>query len=1009
MRFSTGGSRLFANGLMRTSLILLVSQGLIAAGSFANPASSVRPRFRYILPDASVDPEIVSADIAGAASVGAGGIEFLPFYEYGGSLGPMPAGANWSTYNFGTAPFKDLFSAALTAHEQHGLLMDFALGPNQGQGVPASADNPGLQWDLLSYTGIVPSDGQFSGLIPGWGNGTLVSLVSALVISNKTLEYESVGTQGPNVTYEYDQYVLSSESLTDETAGVAGNGTIQLFFEPTSGKHYRLFAFYEKLTGHKNIEFSSTVDNSIFDEGSYTVDHFDNSGAGVIIDFWKEHILDDGIREQLRRVGHYGWEDSLELVANVSWSRSVPSRFEEIFGYSILPYLPLLAFQQIGFIVQAASPGPFQCLLDTETQGDEHIHAFRATLTAGYQEYVRTLKNWLNSELGLELSLQPGYGQPINAQATVPDVDVPECESLTFEDSIDSYRQFVGPAHLARRNIVSNELGAAVLYAFRYTLPQLLFSANRGFVGGVNQYILHVQPYSGNYYETTWPGHTPFNYLFSEAWSPRQPAWASGLKDAVDYVARIQQLQQSGIPKVDIVIYNKESAWTLRTVYESSDLISRGWSYNYLTAENLQSEQAVVDNGVLAPMSPAWKALAIGPKANVSLDALASLQRLADSGLPIIMVGESPCFYPEGNKTDAQLFEKNLNTLQSSDNVYSADEGQLADKLSSLGVRPQVAVETNGTWYTTWRESEEMGHALIYSDLTASQGEVEIADTRTPFFLNPWTGEETPVLTYRQDNASTIIPLSLAGNQTVVIAFKSLNKLTDPTYHLTSFSPHVLGSTFDSVHGLTLQVAHSTSDVQVTLSNGASRNISTSSVPPAFELSQWSLTAEHWEAPANLSDVRATVKYNTTHELSSLVSWSEIPALVNASGIGYYTTSFTWPPVNSRSAENATLRAYLSFPNVLHALRVRVNGEPLPPLDLTNAVIDISPWLRSGNNTVTAIVPTTLWNYLRTVLGSLESAGAEPLLLVLGAPLATTDESGLLSGVRVTPLQNIVC
>ena len=435
-----------------------------------------------------------------------------------------------------------------------------------------------------------------------------------------------------------------------------------------------------------------------------------------------------------------------------------------------------------------------------------------------------------------------------------------------------------------------------------------------------------------------------------------------------------------------------------------------GWSYNYLTPENLRCDQAIVESGVLASRSPAWKALAVGPKANVSLDALASLQRLADSDLPIIMIGESPYFWPEGNKTDAALFEKNLDILRSSDNVHSAEEGLLASKLSSIGLRPRVAVKTNGTWYITWRESENLSHALIYSDLTASQGEVDIADTRTPFFLNPWTGEETPVLTYRQDNVSTTIPLSLAGNQTVVVAFKLRNELTDPTYHLTSFSSHVLGSTFDSNQGLTLQVAHSTSDIQVTLSNGVARNISTSSIPPAFELSHWSLTAEHWEAPSNLSDVESTVKYNTTHELPSLVSWSQIPALQNVSGIGYYTTSFTVPPNSTRSTENADIGAYLSFANVLHALRVPVNGQPLPPPDLTNAVINISPWLRSGNNTITAIVPTTLWNYLRTIIGSLESAGAVPLPLVLGTPpLGTIEEAGLLPGVRITPFQKVVC
>ncbi|KAI0975182.1 hypothetical protein F4678DRAFT_469821 [Xylaria arbuscula] len=944
-------------------LAFLHIQKTLVAGSFADPASIVRPRFRYVLPDASVDPEIVVADIAGAASIGAGGIEFLPFYEYGGSLGPMPVGANWSTYNFGTPPFRNLLSAALTAHEQLGLVMDFALGPNQGQGVPAEVDNPGLQWDLLFFSAAVPSDGQFSGTIPGWDTGTLVSLVSASILSNKTLDYEVVAADGLNATFTYDQYIIACESVLDETGKVASNGTVQLAFEPTNGQHFVLFASYERLSGKKNLEFVSTVRNSIFDQGSYVVDHFDEKGAEVIIQFWNEYILDDRVREQLKKVGHYGWEDSPEFATNTTWSRSIPSRFESLFGYSILPYLPLLAFQQQGFSAEVISPGPFY----------EHINAYLATLTAGYQEYVRTLKTWLNDELDLQLSVQPGYGLPINVQAAVPEVDALECESLSFGDSIDSYRQFIGPANLAGKNIISNELGAVVDSAFLYTLPNLLFSANRAFVGGVNQFILHLQTFSGDYYQTTWPGHTPFDYLFSEPWSPRQPAWDHGLKEVIDYIARIQHVHQSGTPKIDVAIYNEESEWSFRTVYESSDLVSGRWSYNYLTLDNLRSDQVVVENGVLAPKLSAWQALAVVPRANVSLDGLQSLQRLANSGLPVILVGELPFFFPEGKQADNKLFDEALIALQSSSNVYSADEGLLASKLSSLGLCPRVGVATNGTWYTTWRQSNDSSHALVYSDLVPSHGEVIISDNRAPSFLNPWTGEETPVLVYRQDNTSTTIPLSLAGNQTILIAFKSRDDST-PTYHLISSSPRILGSTFSSTQGLTLQVAGSKSDERATLSNGATCNISTSGVPSPSELSKWTLVAEHWEAPSNLFDVTSTIKYNTTHELPSLVSWTQIPDLVNVSGIGYYTTNFTWPPTSNTST-HSSLGAYLSFDKVLQALRVRVNDKQLPPLDLRSAVVDISSWLKPGENTVTAIVPTTLWNYLRTIIGSLESAG----------------------------------
>lgn len=116
---------------------------------FQRPPLSSRPIFRYWVPDASVDGEILETNVKDAGSIGAGGVEFLPFYNYGGQMGDYPPGADWSKYGFGTRPFEDLFLRGLLAHRSGGMRMDFALGPNQGQGVPAYQGDPGLQWDLV--------------------------------------------------------------------------------------------------------------------------------------------------------------------------------------------------------------------------------------------------------------------------------------------------------------------------------------------------------------------------------------------------------------------------------------------------------------------------------------------------------------------------------------------------------------------------------------------------------------------------------------------------------------------------------------------------------------------------------------------------------------------------------------------------------------------------------------------------------------------------------------------
>jgi hypothetical protein len=115
-------------------------------GNFQDPSSRVRPRFRYWLPDASVDSGTVRDNIRSAGAIGAGGVEFLPFYNYGSA---SPPGCDWFTYGFGTPIFDSMFRVALEAHQESGLIMDFALGPNQGQGAPAYADDEGVQWDLV--------------------------------------------------------------------------------------------------------------------------------------------------------------------------------------------------------------------------------------------------------------------------------------------------------------------------------------------------------------------------------------------------------------------------------------------------------------------------------------------------------------------------------------------------------------------------------------------------------------------------------------------------------------------------------------------------------------------------------------------------------------------------------------------------------------------------------------------------------------------------------------------
>lgn len=414
----------------------------------------------------------------------------------------------------------------------------------------------------------------------------------------------------------------------------------------------------------------------------------------------------------------------------------------------------------------------------------------------------------------------------------------------------------------------------------------------------------------------------------------------------------------------------------------------------------------------MAPDGPAWKALIVESSQNLTLDSVKRLKSFAQKGLPVVFSGGEPAYYPTADGSRKDEFDRQLSLLLRSKNVHSVASGKVADKLKSLGLQPQIQANTNGTLYTSWTETNKVGYALIYSDLARSTGTITVNSKQAPFYFNAWTGEITPVLVYKRTTATTTIPVDLAGNQTLILAFGDglRQQVPVPKYHVQKAPSNVLGARFIQGRGISLHVALSDTSSDAVLSNGKRVAIEATSVPDAFKLSQWSLTAEHWEAPEDLYDSSNTVKHNTTHQLTTPISWSEISALNNASGVGYYTTSFQWPPKGARHASKS-LGAYIHLSTVIDVVKLSINGHMVPPLDVTNAVADISPYLKEGKNIVSLIIPTTLWNYVRTIITELKTAGSSPLPVTLqdyGIPLAGRTESGLVGTVTLTPFKSVV-
>ena len=370
--------------------------------------------------------------------------------------------------------------------------------------------------------------------------------------------------------------------------------------------------------------------------------------------------------------------------------------------------------------------------------------------------------------------------------------------------------------------------------------------------------------------------------------------------------------------------------------------------------------------------------------------------------MPIVISGGTPGYYSSGNDSSEPLFEKELASLLSMSNVYQVATGGIASKLANIGLKPRAQYTANGTWYTTFRSDAgtKTDYVFILNDSpNATVGEITVQNAKTPYLLDAWTGEKLPILAYNSNTETTTIPLKLVGKQGKLLAFQEPSQSNDPACHVTSTDANLLGSAYSAPNkSISL---HSTTTGQATLSNGKTQSLNSSNIAHPIVLQNWTLIAEHWDRPANIYDAgTVAVKHNTTHNLPTLTSWLNIPALTNVSGVGYYSATFPWSSNSSASG------AYISLPPILHGGRAYINDRQIPPFDYFGASKDITRFLRQGRNEVRVVVPTVMWNYIRGFFEEVMTPGIEGTRGdVRGLPGV---DNGLIGEVVVVPFWEVV-
>lgn len=261
-----------------------------------------------------------------------------------------------------------------------------------------------------------------------------------------------------------------------------------------------------------------------------------------------------------------------------------------------------------------------------------------------------------------------------------------------------------------------------------------------------------------------------------------------------------------------------------------------------------------------------------------------------------------------------------------------------------------------------------------------------------PELWDPLTGRTQEILTWREENGRTLVPLHFEPEGSLFVVFRK--KAAIP--------PHVVAIEKDSKHffpgnawpeqdrpliemvktGTGVSIMAAPGDYTFTWSNGQTSTLHSGQPGLKPLTGVWTLSFDTaWGGPAQV-------------EVDSLQSWTSFAE----SGIKYYSGSATYKKTFTIPAGSLKgTKTILDLGNVLEMVFITVNGHKSPTRWCAPFRFDITPYVRAGNNTLEVEVVNMWPNRLigdsrlpvsqrrtRTNIKKFEQPGAEQLLRPAG-------------------------
>ncbi|HEY8561962.1 MAG TPA: glycosyl hydrolase [Pyrinomonadaceae bacterium] len=337
--------------------------------------------------------------------------------------------------------------------------------------------------------------------------------------------------------------------------------------------------------------------------------------------------------------------DSLEVYQQ-DWTEDFLTEFQRRRGYDLRPYLPALA-------------------MDIGAMTAEIRYDWGRTLTELFNErFMIPMQEW-GRKNNTKFRIQ-GYGIPPAAISSNQWADISDGEGAQWK-VVRAARWASSANHVYGRNVTSSETWTWLHSpSFRATPLDLKAEADIHFLQGINQLIGHGWAYTPPQIE--YPG---WRFYAAGEYSERNPWWIV-MPDLAKYLQRMSWLMRQGSPRNDVALYlpNADayahfSAAKVHLIDVERDLVGEklmpalfegGYNLDFFD-DGMLASVGKVENGNLTLGASRHKAVVLPGIERMPLESLRKLDEFVKNGGILIATRRLPSIVPGMQATDAEQTE----------------------------------------------------------------------------------------------------------------------------------------------------------------------------------------------------------------------------------------------------------------------------------------------------------------------------------------------------------------